>query len=95
MPVGKCGGCGRITNSTTSNWWELKHWGKPTHCYAAFVDGKWVKGCAETTDSFIIKLIGKKKKGGHMAKRKRGRPKGPKNEPKNTTKPPKEKETQY
>lgn len=45
MPVGKwCGGCGRDTNSVTFNWWDLRHWGTPTHCYADFVDGEWVSG---------------------------------------------------
>jgi len=45
MPMGPCGGCGKITNSTTSNWW-LTNDLKPTECYAAYVDNKWVKGCA-------------------------------------------------
>lgn len=43
MPVTKCGGCGRQTNSCTSNYWTRN--GKPTQCVGAFVDGKWAKGC--------------------------------------------------
>lgn len=44
MPSGICKGCGRITNSTTSNWWFTKDF-QPTECYVAWVDGKPVKGC--------------------------------------------------
>ena len=43
-PVGICKGCGRQTNSATSDYWHKDR--KPTECYAAFVKGKWVKGCA-------------------------------------------------
>ena len=46
MPSGICGGCSRITNSTTSDWWFTATRDHATECYAAFVDGKWVKGCA-------------------------------------------------
>lgn len=50
----KCNGCGRTTNSATSNYaldTEIdgktpKECGVATQCYAAFVDGKWVKGCS-------------------------------------------------
>lgn len=45
MPVGRCGGCGRETNSTLSNWWESGHFGEPTECYAAWDGTKWVEGC--------------------------------------------------
>ena len=44
MPVATCR-CGKVTNSTTSNYWDTPK-RKPTKCYAAFVNGKWVKGCA-------------------------------------------------
>lgn len=53
MPVANCKNCGEITNSATSNYWQntepdgttKKEIGTPTECYAAFVDGKLVKGC--------------------------------------------------
>jgi len=45
MPVGPCGGCGRMTNSTTSNWWMTKD-RKPTKCAVAWEeDGTAVRGC--------------------------------------------------
>jgi hypothetical protein len=44
MPSGICGGCGRETNSATSNWWNTRE-NRPTECYVAWVDGKPVKGC--------------------------------------------------
>jgi len=45
MPVGLCGGCGRITNSTTSNWWMTND-RKPTKCAVAWEkDGTAVRGC--------------------------------------------------
>ncbi len=45
MPSGKCLGCGRLTNSTTSNWWDTDDH-HPTKCYVAWEeDGKPVKGC--------------------------------------------------
>jgi len=43
MASAKCK-CGRLTNSALSNYWEKQ--GHPTECYAAFVKGEWVKGCA-------------------------------------------------
>lgn len=46
MPAGICRGCNRITNSTTSNWWDTDTKDHATECYASMVDGKWVKGCA-------------------------------------------------
>ncbi len=73
MPNAKCTGCDRLTNSATSNYisdTEFDHRtpkdvGVVTECYAAFVDGKWVKGCAykyiylQSTKVSIDKLIGK------------------------------------
>lgn len=44
MPVGPCGGCGKQTNSATSNWWFTEDH-IPTKCYARHVDGKWERGC--------------------------------------------------
>lgn len=56
MPSGKCNGCGEITNSATSNWWDTG--GKPTECYAAFIDDKWVKGCAfDRADPLVKKIV--------------------------------------
>lgn len=45
MPTATCK-CGRITNSTVSNYWDTK--GEPTECYAAWDEAKarWVEGCA-------------------------------------------------
>jgi hypothetical protein len=52
MPTSPCAGCGQLTNSATSNWWdETDRAGKPkqlgiaTECYAAYVEGRWVCGC--------------------------------------------------
>lgn len=52
MPTDTCRGCGRITNSATSDYWlnktsegKPKEFGVATECYAAFVDGVWVEGC--------------------------------------------------
>lgn len=53
MPVTKCEGCGRTTNSATSNYWSCteidnetaKEFGVATQCYVSFVMGLWVKGC--------------------------------------------------
>jgi hypothetical protein len=39
-----CATCGKITNTAVSNYWDNRG-GKATECYAAYVDGKWVKGC--------------------------------------------------
>ncbi|MCK9544494.1 MAG: hypothetical protein M0R03_20945 [Novosphingobium sp.] len=70
MPSGICKGCGRVTNSTTSNWWFTTTKDHATECYAAYVDDKWVKGCAydklNRADKyspihFVDKLIKKKK----------------------------------
>lgn len=45
MPAGKCKGCGRMTNSTTSNWWFTKDY-QPTKCYVAWDEGgNPVRGC--------------------------------------------------
>jgi len=58
MPSGVCSGCGRITNSAVSNWWDTS--GKPTECYAAFVDNKWVKGCGyQSADDLTRHIVGK------------------------------------
>jgi hypothetical protein len=47
MPSADCENCGRLTNSATSDYWlpDNKEIGEVTKCYAAFVDGKWIKGC--------------------------------------------------
>ena len=44
MPTGICKGCGKTTNSATSNWWMTKNF-EPTKCYVAFEDDVPVKGC--------------------------------------------------
>lgn len=45
MPTGLCSGCGRMTNSTTSNWWLTKDY-KPTKCVVAWEEnGEAVRGC--------------------------------------------------
>lgn len=45
MPAEICKGCGRMTNSTTSNWWLTKDH-HPTKCYVAWDDkDNPVKGC--------------------------------------------------
>ncbi|MCW7076412.1 MAG: hypothetical protein OCU18_03860 [Candidatus Syntrophoarchaeum sp.] len=50
MTVFTCEGCGRQTNSACS---EYNQNDPPTSCHAAFVDGKWVKGCGfEKADDF-------------------------------------------
>lgn len=53
MPVATCTGCGRLTNSATSDYWQRmepdgqtpKEVGVVTRCYVAFVGDKTVKGC--------------------------------------------------
>lgn len=53
MSTATCTNCGRVINSSsvTSNYWTntnggiQKEIGVVTLCYAAFVDGKWIKGC--------------------------------------------------
>ena len=57
MPAGFCRGCKRITNSVTSNWWDLKNFGKPTMCWGAYVKGQWVKGCAYDKASDVSRVI--------------------------------------
>lgn len=54
-----------MTNSATSNWWEKG--GKPSECYGAFAEGKWLRGCAfdsadEETQEFVNKLIRERNK---------------------------------
>ena len=61
MPAINCESCGRKTNSTTSDYWQ-NHPHKATTCYAAFVDGRWVKGCGfdaadEDVRWFAIEII--------------------------------------
>ena len=46
MPGIKCGGCGRDTNTAVSDAWHEQPYGEATKCYYAYVDGKWVHGCA-------------------------------------------------
>jgi hypothetical protein len=43
-----CQNCGRETDSELSNWLGSlsRNPEKPIECYAAFVNGIWVKGCA-------------------------------------------------
>lgn len=57
MPSGICKGCGKITNSAVSNWWSEKPEGigVPTKCWAAFVDGKWERGCGYPGESVFDK----------------------------------------
>ncbi len=68
MPAEKCKGCGRMTNSTTSNWWDTDDH-HPTKCYVAWgEDGKPVKGCGydklaeRDFDRYFADSILKKKK---------------------------------
>lgn len=57
MPIAICQNCNRVTNSMTSDFWNRvasdnvtpKEPRIATECYAAFVDNKWVKGCAYDT----------------------------------------------
>ena len=44
MSVIVCANCGRTTNTAVCDWIENTD-GKADTCYAAWVDGKWVKGC--------------------------------------------------
>jgi hypothetical protein len=54
MPPLRCTSCGEITNTIVSNYISNtevdgitpKKSGIVTNCYAAFVNGKWVKGCS-------------------------------------------------
>lgn len=58
MPTGKCKGCGKLTNSATSNWWFAKNF-EPTECYMAFDEkNNPVKGCAfEKADPHMKKWV--------------------------------------
>jgi hypothetical protein len=49
MPSAICQTCGRWTNSVVSNYFvrsKTKALEVVTECYAAYVDGIWVKGCS-------------------------------------------------
>lgn len=52
MPAVTCLGCNRQTNTAMCNWIDCeKNKGLSTpqftnECYLAYVDGKWVEGCA-------------------------------------------------
>jgi hypothetical protein len=58
MPTGRCKGCGKLTNSCTSNWWDTTDH-KPTKCYMAFNDnGDPIKGCDyENAPLYIQKWV--------------------------------------
>lgn len=53
MPVTTCTGCGRLTNSSTSDYWQRtepdgktpKEVGVVSRCYVAFVNEKPIEGC--------------------------------------------------
>lgn len=46
MSVIVCARCGRTTNTALCDWIDRKEKdGQANHCYAAYVDDKWVKGC--------------------------------------------------
>jgi len=45
MPTAICQGCGRITNSATSNWWFTND-KIPTKCFIAWEENVAVRGCA-------------------------------------------------
>lgn len=73
MPTGTCSGCGRLTNSTTSNCWESegKEWVCATECYAAYDGKKWVKGCAYdklSKDNFLLTFANSVLKNGKIKK---------------------------
>ena len=54
MPIARYTYCDQVTNSATSNYWHItemdgetpKECEIATRCHAAFVDGKWIEGCA-------------------------------------------------
>jgi len=52
-----CAGCGRQTNTAVAEWLDQRREdGKAHCCYAAWVDGKWVKGCAyDKADPVCVK----------------------------------------
>ncbi len=55
MPVIKCAGCGRTTNTAVSSHIDRKPYdGKADECYLAAGEGKrWMKGCAyDRADAF-------------------------------------------
>jgi hypothetical protein len=63
--MSKCTNCGRATNGATSNYWSSKEidcetpkeFGIATQCYAAFVNGKWVKGCVYNDIGPMKKMV--------------------------------------
>lgn len=51
MPTAICKTCGRLTNSTASNYWTSNQgtkFGEVSECYAAWDEEKngWIQGCA-------------------------------------------------
>ena len=36
-----------MTNTAISDAWESEPYGEASKCYGAYVDGKWVDGCAK------------------------------------------------
>lgn len=70
MPTAICKICGRITNSTLSDYWSCNngtYLGEVSECYAAWDEDKdkWVPGCAYSKigghyKKWIDKLIAKK-----------------------------------
>jgi hypothetical protein len=64
MSVGKCLGCGELTNSCTSDWW-LTPDRKPHKCYVRWINNKPEKGCGYNDGSkfdreFADKIISSK-----------------------------------
>jgi len=66
MPAIPCKGCGRTTNTAVSDHLSGTINEEAAECYAAFVDGKWVKGCGydnalDFQKSYATKIIANQK----------------------------------
>lgn len=67
MPIVTCKKCGRQTNTAVSTGMDrYNKSGQADTCYAAFVDGKWEKGCdydnADYLQTTVDKMIRRNKK---------------------------------
>ena len=57
MVAVKCTKCGRMTNTVFCNAYFEEPYGVATECYAAWVDGKWVEGCAKIKDVIVYRML--------------------------------------
>lgn len=61
MGVLICRGCKRETNTAVSNAYSKEPYGVATECFAAYVDGEWVKGCSKKESVVVTEFFKKGK----------------------------------